>query len=272
MRYYLFILLFNTLALSFSSAQTGLTVGPPRIYFVADAGQSQTQYVDVTNPSKDYPLDLAVSFEDWAYSVVGDNVLSPKGSLKTSCADWLTVSEPFFSLKPGETKRLQLQMSVPLDKSYSEVIPVHTTMLFVTQLNPRISEEKEGANIRLAVRSGIKVYQRFNGRSRTNLEISNLEYRSVDSIGQYLELSFETQGNTWTEGQLRTEFLNQDTGDRYKVDDVQFYSLPGDQRKQYILLPKELTIGNYLATAMLFYGEDNDVKIAEIEFDYVSKI
>ncbi|TDQ73401.1 fimbrial biogenesis chaperone [Sphingobacterium yanglingense] len=271
MRHYLFILLLSLFTIPLGYAQTGLTVGPPRIYFVADAGQNQTQYVDVTNPSKDYPLDLAVSFEDWAYSAIGDNVLSPKGSLKTSCADWLTVSEPFFSLKPGETKRLQLQMSVPANKSYSDALPVHTTMLFVTQLNPRVSEEREGANIRLAVRSGIKVYQRFNGRSRADLEISNLEYHSVDSIGQYLELSFDTKGNTWMEGQLRTEFLNQDTGNRYKVDDIQFYSLPGDQRKQYILLPKELTAGNYLATTMLFYGEDNDVKIAEIEFDYVPK-
>lgn len=269
MRHYLSLLLFSMFSCLLGYAQTGLTVGPPRIYFVADGGQSQTQYVDVTNPSKDYTLDLAVSYEDWAYSEMGDNVLSPKGSLKTSCADWLVVSEPFFSLKPGETKRLQLQMHVPADTRYSEDIPVHTTMLFITQLNPRISEEREGANIRLAVRSGIKIYQRFNGRSRADLEINNLEYRSIDSIGQYLELSFETKGNTWIEGQLRAEFLNQDTGDRYKVNDIQFYSLPGDQRRQYVLLPKEATAGNYLATTMLFYGEDNDVKIAEIEFDYV---
>ncbi|ERJ61403.1 fimbrial biogenesis chaperone [Sphingobacterium paucimobilis] len=272
MRYCLFTFLLNTFIFLSGNAQTGLTVGPPRVYFVADGGQNQTQYVDVTNPSKDYPLDLAVSFEDWEYSVLGDNVLGPKGSLKTSCADWLTVSEPFFSLKPGETKRLQLQMSVPVSKKYTEELPVHTTMLFVTQLNPRISEEREGANIRLAVRSGIKIYQRFNGRSRADIEISNLEYQAVDSIGRYLELSFETGGNTWVEGQLRVEFLNQDTGNRYKIDDIQFYSLPGDQRKQYILLPKEMTAGNYLATTMLFYGEDNDVKIAEIEFDYVPKM
>lgn len=272
MRYYLFVLLFPIFTWSVGYAQTGLTVGPPRLYFVADAGQSQIQYVDVTNPSKDYPLDLAVSFEDWAYSEVGDNILSPKGTLKTSCGEWMTVSEPFFSLKPGETKRLQLQMSVPEGKTYSEAEPIHTTMLFVTQLNPRISEEKEGANIRLAVRSGIKVYQRFNGRSKADLEISNLEYHTIDSVGQYLELIFDTKGNTWIEGQMRTEFLNQDTGNRYKVEDVQFYTLPGDRRKQYILLPKEMIAGNYLATTMLFYGEDNDVKIAEIEFDYVSKM
>lgn len=271
MRYYLCVLLINILTFTMGYAQTGLTVGPPRVYFIADGGQTQTQYVDVTNPSKDYALDLAISFEDWAYSPTGDNVLSPKGSLITSCANWLSVSETFFALKPGETKRLQLQMQVPQNKEYSAAVPVHTTMLFVTQLNPRVSEEREGANIRLAVRSGIKVYQRFNARAETDVEITDLAYHSVDSIGQYLELSFDTKGNIWTEGQLRVEFLNQDTGERFKVDDIHVYSLPGDQRKQYVLLPAELKSGSYLATTMLFYGEDNDVKVAELEFDYVPK-
>lgn len=271
MRYYLFVFLINILAFTMVSAQTGLTVGPPRVYFVADGGQTQTQYVDVTNPSKDYALELAVSFEDWAYSATGDNVLSPKGSLATSCANWLSVSEPFFALNPGETKRLQLQMQVPADKHYNDVTPVHTTMLFVTQLNPRSSQEREGANIRLAVRSGIKIYQRFNGRQKADLEITNLEYHSTDSIDQYLELRFDTKGNTWMEGQLRAEFLNQETGERVNVDDVNFYSLPGDQRRQYVLLPQELKGGAYLATVMLFYGDDNDVKVAELEFDYVPK-
>lgn len=271
MRHTLSTILLNILTLTLGYAQTGLTVGPPRVYYVVDAGQNQIQYVDVSNPSKDYALDLAVSFEDWAYSITGDNVLSPKGSLPTSCANWLSVSEPFFSLKPGETKRLQLQMQVPADVHYSEALPVHTTMLFVTQLNPRASQEREGANIRLAVRSGIKIYQRFNGRSKADLEINNLEYHSVDSVGQYLELDFETKGNIWMEGQLRTEFLNQETGERHKVEDARFYSLPGDLRKQFVLIPKNLKAGNYLATMMLFYGEDNEVKVAELEFDYVPK-
>lgn len=272
MRYSVFILFIQVFFLTIGYTQTGLTVGPPRIYYVADPGQNQFQYVDVSNPSKDYALDLAVSFEDWAYSAIGDNMLSPKGSLPTSCASWMSVSEPFFSLKPGETKRLQLQMQVPQQiKEDRNTVPIHTTMLFVTQLNPRTSQETEGANIRLAVRSGIKVYHRFNGKIKSELDIVDLAYRHVDSVGHYLELDFNTGGNIWLEGQVRVEFLNQETGDRFKLDDVRFYALPGEQRKHFILLPAALKTGNYLATVMMFYGEDNDVKVGELEFDYVDK-
>jgi hypothetical protein len=150
-------------------AQTGLTVGPPRVFFVADAGQGQTQYVDVTNPSKDYTMELAVSLEDWSYSEFGDNVLSPKGSLPMDLADWLSISESFFALAPGETKRLQVNLQVPPQVSYTVSIPVHTAMLFVTQMNPRSGEEKDGANIILAVSDGINIYNLFNLKDREYL-------------------------------------------------------------------------------------------------------
>jgi len=252
-------------------SQTGLTVGPPRLYFVGDAGQAQTQYLDVTNPSKDYILELGVSFEDWSYSEYGDNEISPKGSLPTSCADWLSVSETYFSLKPGESKRLQLNMQVPKTTKFSAEIPVHTTMLFVTQLNPRAREKQEGANIRLAVRSGVKVYHRFNGRELPDLEITNLVYKEVDSLGQFLEVSYDVTGNIWLEGRLRAEFLNQDTGEKSVVDNLNFYCLPGDKRKQYITVPKTLKTGNYLASVLAFYGDQDVVKVAELEVKHVAK-
>ncbi len=264
----LFFLLF-TATIAFS--QTGLTVGPPRLYFVGDAGQAQTQYVDVTNPSKDYTLELGVSFEDWSYSTYGDNELSPKGTLPTSCANWLSVSESYFSLKPGESKRLQLNMQVPKDAKFSTEVPIHTAMLFVTQLNPRAREKQEGANIRLAVRSGVKVYHRFNGRETPDLEITNLVYKDVDSVGQFLEVSYDVTGNIWLEGRLRAEFLNQETGEKEVVDNLNFYCLPGDKRKQYIAIPKSLKSGNYLVSVLAFYGDQDVVKIAELEFKHVAK-
>src|SRR5690606_33830782 len=120
-----FFLLFSTSLLG----QTGLTVGPPRVYFVGgSAGSNMMQYVDVTNPSKDYPLELAISYEDWKYSELGDNQLYPAGTLENSLANWLTVSESYFSLAPGETKRIQLNINIPSNLTSSN-IPVYASML-----------------------------------------------------------------------------------------------------------------------------------------------
>jgi len=259
------ILLIQTL---FATAQTGLSVGPPRLYFVANGGQSQSLTVDVTNPSKDYTLELAASMEDWDYSEYGDNVLYPKGTLTKSCANWLSVSEPFFALKPGETKTLQVNMLVPRELTYTDSLPVRTAMLFVTQLNPKEGNQRDGANIRIALRSGVKVYHRFNGMDRPDLEIRDLQYIKTDSLGSFLELGYEVTGNIWLEGQMRAELLNQETGKKISLANGSFYALPGDMRKSYIEFPKDLPKGNYLASVMLFYGNQQLVKAGELEFSY----
>lgn len=252
----------------FASAQTGLSVGPPRLYFVANSGQNQSLVIDVTNPSKDYTLELAASIEDWEYNGFGDNILYPKGTLSKSCANWLSISEPFFELKPGETKGLQVNMLVPREVSYVDSLPIHTAMLFVTQLNPKEGNQRDGANIRIALRSGVKVYHRFNGMDRPDLEISDLRYFKTDTSGSYLELGYEVTGNIWLEGQMRAELLNQDTGKKSSLTNVSFYALPGDKRQNFIEIPKDLPKGNYLASVMLFYGDQQLVKAGELEFSY----
>lgn len=248
-------------------AQTGLTAGPPRIYFVSEQGQEQVQFVEVSNPSADYELQLAVSFEDWSYSELGENQLSTGGSLSNSCADWLSVSEKYFSLKPGESKRIQLRMKVPENGVVDPDVPVHTAMLFITQMNPRARQQRDGANIRLAVRSGIKVYHRFPARESIDLEVTDLRPILLDSLGRYLEVSFRVEGNVWVEGRIRAEFLNQQDGSKTQLQDISLYSLPGDRRKHYIPIPQDLSKGKHLASVMFLFEDQDLVKIAEIEFN-----
>lgn len=249
-------------------AQTSLTVGPPRVYFVADAGVGQSQTVDVTNPSKDYTLELAVSLEDWKYSLYGDNLLHPPGTLPTSCSSWLSVSEPFFSLGPGETKQLNLNMQVPPHIQFNDSVPVHTAMLFVTQLNPKQGPDKDGANIRIALRSGIKIYHRFTARNNADIEVTNLRYHQQDSVGNFVEITYEVPGNIWVDGNFIVEFINQENGKKTKLEQQGFYCLPLDKRKHYIEIPADLEPGDYIASVIANYGEHDRIKVAELEFKH----
>ena len=250
------------------SAQTGLTAGPPRVYFIADAGQQQVQFVEVTNPSKDYMLELAVSLEDWTYTPLGDNRMEPKGTLANSCAAWISFSEPYFTLQPGESKRVQVTMQVPKNFVSQAENPVHTAMLFITQLNPRARERSDGANIRLAVRSGIKIYHRPNAREVQDVEIDNISYLQVDSATNILAVDFRILANIWMEGKIQTELFNQDTGEKLNLAPVSFYALPNDARKQYIDLPKDLPKGSYLASMIFIYDNQSAVKVGELEFTH----
>ncbi|MGN5954837.1 hypothetical protein ACP6L2_09520 [Sphingobacterium lactis] len=266
-----FFVFFSIISVLPIQAQTGLTAGPPRVYFISDPGQQQIKFIDISNPSTDYALELGVSFEDWSYSETGDNVLSPKGSLANSCANWLSVSEPYFSLAPGESKRLQVIMNVPKDLNLESDNSVHTSMLFITQLNPKASADKAGATIRLAVRSGIKIYHRLNSRPQQDVEITNISYLMTDSIGGFLVVDYKVMANTWLEGKVRSELLNQDNGKKINLSDILFYALPNDIRRQYIPLPPNLSTGKYMASVIFLYNDQESIKMGELEFDYVAE-
>lgn len=249
------------------NAQTGISISPPRIYYVIAPGQSQTEKVLVSNPSKDYTLELAVSFEDWEYNEYGENLMYQTGTLVTSCAAWVSVPEAYFSLAPGESKEIDVQMTVPA--SYrNDTIPVHTAILYVTQLNPRDGVDQQGANIRIAVRTGIKLYQRLPGNFNPSLEITNFRYQKEDA--PTLVLHFDNNGDVWADGRISLELLNQATGAKTVMPDVLFYSMPGDHRQKYLDLPEKLEAGDYIATAIVNYGDANTVKIAELEFRHAN--
>ncbi len=251
-----------------SHAQTGISITPPRVYFVVGPGQSQTEKVIVSNPSTDYPLELGVSFEDWEYGDQGENLTYEPGTLPTSCAAWVTLPEGYFSLAPGESKEIEVQMTMPANHVTSDV-PVHTAVMYVTQLNPRGSLDQEGANIRIAVRTGIKLYQRLPGQYDLSIDISNFQYQKTEE-GAFLVLSFDNTGSIWADGHINLELLDQDTGNKIPLPDVSFYSMPGDQRQQAINLPADLPPARYIATAILNYGESGTVKIAELDFNHAN--
>lgn len=251
---------------SVTNAQTGITIGPPRVYYTIGPGQSQSEKVLLSNPSKDYTLELGVSLSDWEYNEFGDNQVYDAGTLASSCANWVTVSESFFSLAPGESKEIDVMMSVP-QGHVNDTVPVHTAMLYVTQLNPRDGVDQDGANIRIAVRTGIKLYQRRLGANMPMLEIT--DFKLVDSEGgKSVSLYFENQGNIWADGRIAFELFNQETGQTTPLVNASLYTMPGDKRQFPVMLPEELAKGTYIVTAMLDYGENQAIKMAELEFKH----
>lgn len=246
-------------------AQTGLSVSPPRTYFTLGEGQSETKKILVSNPSKTNTLELSVSFNDWEYDNDGNNVMAEAGTLSNSCSEWVDVlPQSFFSVGPGASYELDVRMRVP--KNLPDSVPVHTCMLFITQINPTDGVNEQGANIKIAVRSGIKLYHRTTVARDANVEITNFAYDKENP--NQLKFSFDNIGNVWTDGTISCELLNQNTGERTKLNDVVFYTMPGDTRNVHFNLPEELDTSKYIATAMFDYEHAASVKMAELSFDY----
>lgn len=244
-------------------AQTGISVTPPRNYFIAAEGTRETKKILVSNLSKTNFLDLSVSLSDWKYSELGENMVYDAGTLETSCANWITIlPSSIFSLEPQESIELEILIQVP-ENVEGSIDMVRTAMLYINQLNATSAVNEHGANIMVSVRSGIKLYHKLNNQRNPEIEPTNFTYNKSENR---LELEFMNKGNIWTDGDLSFSLLFQDTGKKIKLDNQVFYTMPGDVRILYIPLPNDLEKGTYLVSSLFEYNRE--MKIAELQFDY----
>lgn len=155
-------------------------------------------------------------------------------------------------------------MNVP--ETVSDEVPVHTAMLFITQINPSDGVNEQGANIKIAVQSGVKIYRRNTLRRNADIDIRNFVYRKEQP--EQLGFVFENAGNVWSDGTISCELMNQETGKKTRLEDIVFYSMPGDVRTVFFNLPNDLEPAKYMATAIVDYEHAAAVKLAELTFSY----
>jgi hypothetical protein len=249
--------------------QAGITASPSKLYYRLPAGSTGIQKVTVINPlTKD--LEVGVSLGDWDYDSLGTNRLHDPGLLKISCANWVKVLPgSYFTLLPNERKELTVELSVP--QNADKTIPVHTAMLYFTQLNPGDTKAVNGASIKVSVRMGVKIYHSFSQSDNRNIDITDFIDRKKDpakSSAGLLELRMENVGNIWLEGKIKWELLHTQSGEKFKMEDLIFLLLPGDKRVLRQDLPVNLKKGRYSATAIVNYGNKDELKIVELDFEY----
>lgn len=247
------------------SAQTGISVSPPRIYFESGAGTSSTQKITVTNVSAKNSLDLAVSLGDWEYDEFGENMMYPANTLKNSCASWISVNknDNYFSLAPGERKDLDITITSPA--AGKDNLSSHTAVLYVSQMNPVDDVDNKGANIKVSIRSGIKIFHKSPDVVPKKIEIKDLKF---DQAKNSLSLQFENQSSIWVDGKISTEIINTTTGKKVPVNDIVFYTLSGNVRKINIPITTPLEKGSYNASVMIDYGDAASLEIAELNFNH----
>ncbi len=258
----LFSLLFILLISPDLFSQAGLSVSPPRSYFMLNEGETETKTILISNPSKTSTLELVVSFNDWEYDQKGNNVIKNSGELETSCANWLTVlPDSYFILGPGASYELQLQMNVPEQIGNQQA---HTSMMYITQINSEDAINEQGANIKISLRTGVKIYHRKPVPRNTSVEPVDYKYLSEQNI---LELTFINDGNVWADGTINHLLINQNTGKEIQLDEQVFYSMPDDTRVIQIELPKKLESGSYIVSTIFNTGDKASVKMAELVFE-----
>lgn len=246
-------------------AQAGLTATPVKFYYTLGAGGSNIQTITVSNPT-DVEVEVGVSFSDWKYNELGNNKIVESGTLPTSCVDWIQVlPSSYFVLQPHERKKLDIMLTVPKDADRN--VPVHTALLYFSQLNPsHQGTDANGAAINVTVRMGVKIYHSFYEESTTAMEIMDFSLVDKEAEKPAVVLTLENQGKIWTNGEVSWELFNKNTGKKTKLDKSDFYTLPGDMRKIEKTLSPELKKGEYVLTAIVKYENSDMIKVAELTF------
>lgn len=249
-------------------AQAGMTVSPGKLYYKLPPGASGTQKIVVSNPNNK-ELEVGVSMNDWDYDTLGNNQTYDAGTLKSSGSAWVQVMPgSYFTLQPNEKRELDIIFTVPGDANTT--IPVHTAMLFLTQLNPGDAKAADGTSIKVSVRMGVKIYHTFSQIEEKDIEVVNftdiLPVNGDKTTSGFLELNLQNTGKMWLEGKVKWEILNTQTGTKTKLDDQDIFSLPGDKRIVRQVLPANIAKGKYTATAVINYGNKDELKLVELEF------
>lgn len=262
-------LLFTVLGMGGESYAQGISVSPSRIFYKGLPGHTLTESVTFTNNSST-AFNFTSSLKDWERDSIGQKRYFAPGSLDQSNSNWIKLSESTVSLKPGETKKVMIALTVPKDTPIQKLT---NSMVFFTQMKEqrqRTEDQKQvGVNVLLEV--GIQVYHIPQGLSGGDLEFLAFEDRGKmvfksDTMRQ-MAIKVKNVGEVNKDAYIRFELTNMATGEEIPIASTAIAMLPDAEQWVYVELPGELK-GRYLAVAILDAGRQYELRVAEKEITY----
>lgn len=260
-----------------AQSSLGIAAAPMKLLYNTGLGTTQTLRVTLHNPSIN-KLELQPGLSDWYRDSSGNIVNLPEGSLASSCAAWIRLSDPAgIVIEPGGKKDVMVSVLVPDSARHQ----FYNSMLYFTQINSgEKTTDANGIQIRLAVRVGIQILYTPAGLYKKNIDVlnfwnttslpdkgaGNATASDTNEHSRLLYLKLKNNGDVVADGSVAFECLNLQTGTNTKLKPTAFYTLPGAERVLVFTLPDGLVSGNYQATAMIDYGMNEELKIATLDF------
>lgn len=247
----------------------GISISPSRIFFTGEAGQTVSQPITFSNTSTG-TLSFVANLKDWDRDSLGSKRYYATGNNTGSNASWLTLSENTVQLAPGETKVVNLSMTIPDNMATKRQ---RHSMLFFTQVKEQKAAQANGLHMNVLIEVGIQVYHTPTGLKSGDLEFLAFEDKGAVTVQQgqaarRMEVKVKNTGQINKDAYVRFELTNIATGEETSVDALPIAMLPDSEQWVRVNLPHKLAPGRYLAVAILDAGSQYDLKIAEKEIIY----
>lgn len=235
--------------LSFSSAQSGVGVSPPRVELSALPGGQVTQAVNVDNPSSTTALDVSVAISDALLAPDGSTIWVAPGSHPRSLAPWLSVNPLRFELSPTSRTAVNYTITVPSNTPDG----TYWAVLFFESAPVAAEEQGQGIAIVSRVRVGHIVYVTV-GQPEISGDIVGIRFTPGGDGPAAMRVQFHNSGTGLLrlDGYLEVRDMAGGIVLTTRIEDAA--SLPGSTHELVFPVSSDLATGEYTVLATLDYG------------------
>ncbi len=209
MQKFMFLLLLVLFQLFTAFTCHAVTVENPRDdIYVSPGGTAQTKFNVVNRSNR--PQSMKVILSDYKFKADGTNEFPPAGSSERSNAGWLKFAPESFTIMPGTTVEINVQITAPnkpLEGTYWRMLMVE----YVDQqdANKRNTEGEIVSGIRVIRRQGVQLRTHITGTGEKKARLFNKNItRKNDRL--FFEIDLENTGTLFYRGDFWVELFNQE--------------------------------------------------------------
>ncbi len=263
------LLISLTLFLSgYLNAQRGTSVSPSRLYFKVSPGGYKSQTIHVTNSGKTEE-SFTVTFANFSSpGNKGKTKIDTNRNAEHGLAHWLSASPSYFTVKPGETKDVEILLQLPNTPDANTVRwGIAVVKSAIERKPPQKGDSKTvGMQIIQSFQFGIHIFQTPPAVTFKEVTIRKF-YRdstTTDSLTT-LYMEVENTGDAIANCAPYLDIVNLKNGESYRVKGKGFTILPDGFREIKIRVPGTVPSGDYSILGVVDYGSETDFAASEMK-------
>ncbi len=236
-------------------------VSPVGLMFNASPGTMQSREVVITNHSNNSAY-FRLRVEDYDIDEEGSRHTRPRGTVRYSCSNWISVSPSTISVDPNSQGTAKVTMSVPADGLESR-----WAQIVVSEAHERTSfgaDNGTSAGVVLSAEIVINVEQTPRDFADAKAQLSSfmeVEPDDAEPDTRLFSVIVENKGKTILNGMLYVVSANMDDLREFDVMKRQVRILSGATQKFRLQLkPGTLPAGTYDFTCLLDMGPSLPLK------------
>ena len=239
-------------------------VSPLKMEMPVAPGASLTQQITIINQ---FPTPLTIRAYVMDYEIKIDNSFEffPPGYETYSCANWIILSEPNFTLAGNQEKKVALTLNVPKDAEPSG----HYAVVFFESVGKPLGENTTG--VVTQGRIGTLVLQSSPGEAKRSGEIKefhvpkyvwsapkNFLFGGAQSVKG--DMVFENKGNVHLNLECKFEILGGNGKSLFVTEPERITILPKTKRKLDFDWDKAPTFGKFKAVLKTSFSDTENSK------------